>query len=156
MPFSRKLFSSPMLWLELFIFSWMEELCSSSWRAFFASGLAAVFADFSCSSRGRFDFPFPVVAFARYYRTYRLLGFSCLDRLFVCLFLTLLVDLSAWNLLLWLFVFTGVSAQESCFFLFAQTPVSIGESSWRGSMDVVSEKPSVVRLVSAGTLQKDF
>ena len=53
-PFSRWLFSLTMLWLELFIFSWMEELFSPSWRAFFASELTAVLAGFSCSSRGCF------------------------------------------------------------------------------------------------------
>ena len=36
-----------------------------------------------------------------------------------------------------------------------KSPVSIGESSLRGSLEVVSKKPSVVRLVSA-ILQKDF
>ena len=46
-PLSRGLCSLAMLWLELFIFSWMEELCSSL-------ELVAVLADFLCSSQGRF------------------------------------------------------------------------------------------------------
>ena len=39
--------------IEVFIFSWMEELCWSSW-AFFALKLAALLVEVSCSSHGCF------------------------------------------------------------------------------------------------------
>ena len=85
------------------IFCWMEELCSSSWLAFFASELVAVLADYSCLSW---------IAFAPYCWTYmnRLLGLLCRNRSFVGLLRMLLVNLSEWNLVLDLFVLTGVSA----------------------------------------------
>ena len=81
-------------------------------------------------------FPAPLIAFVQNCWTHinRLLGLSCLDQVLVGLH-TLLVSLSAWNLVLLLSICKGELFLPPC-----SNSVSIGESSLRGSMDTVSKK----------------